>query len=83
MPPERRPARLVVQAQAKEQKMDRPEQDKHDVREQDLDDERPGFTPSGRREEDAEEDEPSTMDRHWPSALGGEVATRSKVKQDD
>jgi hypothetical protein len=62
--------------------MDRPEQDKHDVREQDLENERPGFTPSGRPEEDAE-DAPSTRDRHQPSALGGEVATRSKVKRDD
>jgi hypothetical protein len=83
MPPERASTPLVVETDAKEQEMDRPEQDKHDIREQDLEDERPGFTPSGRREEDAEEDEPSTMDRHLPSALGGEVATRSRVKQDD
>ncbi len=62
--------------------MDRPEQDKHDVREKDLDNERPGFTPAGRREEDAET-EPSTRDLDQPSALGGEVSTRSKVKQSD
>jgi hypothetical protein len=62
--------------------MDRPEQDKHDQREDDLDDERPGFTPAGRRQQDSET-APSTRDRHQPSALGGEVATRSKVKQED
>ncbi len=62
--------------------MDRPEQDKHDVREQDLDDERPGFTPSGRTG-DEEDEAPSTTDRQQPSALGGEVATRSEAKQDD
>lgn len=58
--------------------MTRPEQDKHDVRERELDDERPGFTPSGRREEDAET-APSTRDRDQPSALGGKVSTRSKA----
>jgi hypothetical protein len=62
--------------------MDRPEEDKPDVRDADLDDERPGFTPAGRKEEDADT-APSTRDRHQPSALGGEVATRSKVKQSD
>jgi hypothetical protein len=62
--------------------MDRPEQDKHDVRERDLEDERPGFTPVGRRE-DNKEGAASTTDRHQQSALGGEVATRSKVKQED
>lgn len=62
--------------------MDRPEQDKHDIRERDLDDERPGFSPSGRNEEEAEET-PSTTDRHQPSALGGEVATRSKARPAD
>lgn len=62
--------------------MDRPEQDKHDAREKELDNERPGFTPAGRREEDSET-APSTRDRHQPSALGGEVATRSKVRQTD
>jgi hypothetical protein len=62
--------------------MDRPEQDKHDVREQDLENERPGFTFAGRPEEDPE-DAPSTRDWRQPSALGGEVATRSKAKRDD
>ena len=62
--------------------MARPEQDKHDVREKDLDNERPGFTPAGRRNEDAET-APSTRNLDQPSALGGEVATRSKEKQTD
>ena len=66
----------------KEQQMDRPEQDKHDVREEELEDERPGFTPAGRRRGDSET-APSTRDLDQPSALGGEVATRSKVKQTD
>lgn len=62
--------------------MDRPEQDKHDERERDLEDERPGYTPAGRREDGAN-GEPSTRHLDQPSALGGKVATRSKVKQSD
>ncbi len=62
--------------------MDRPEQDKHDVREKDRENERPGFTPAGRREEDSET-APSTRNLDQPSALGGKVSTRSKVKQSD
>lgn len=59
--------------------MARPEQDKHDVKERELEDERPGFTPAGRRRK---KDAPSTRDRHQPSALGGDVATRSKGPKD-
>lgn len=62
--------------------MARPEQDKHDAREGELDDERPGFTPAGQRRENAET-APSARDRDQPSALGGKVSTRSKVKQGD
>lgn len=62
--------------------MDRPEQDKHDERERELEDERPGFTPAGRRKEDSDT-APSTRDRDQPSALGGKVATRSKGKRSD
>lgn len=58
--------------------MDRPERDKHDVRERELEDERPGFTPAGRRKKDSET-LPSARDRDQPSALGGKVATRSKA----
>ena len=46
---------------------------------EDLENERPGFTPAGNVEDGAAADRPSTTDRHQPSALGGEVATRSKV----
>jgi hypothetical protein len=62
--------------------MDRPEQDKHDERERELQDERPGFTPAGRRENGGDK-EPSMLDRDQPSALGGKVSTLSKVKQGD
>ncbi len=62
--------------------MDRRERDKHDMQERELEDERPGFTPAGRREQDSET-APSTRDRDQPSALGGKVATRSKAKQSD
>ena len=58
------------------------EQDKGDLREGELDNERPGFTPAGRPRENAET-APSTRDRDQTSALGGKVATRSKVKQSD
>jgi hypothetical protein len=51
---------------------------------EDLENERPGFTPAGNIKDDKPaEDVPSTLDRHQPSALGGEVATTSKVPQDD
>jgi hypothetical protein len=49
----------------------------------DLENERPGFTPTGNPKEDADKGRPSTTDRHQPSALGGEVATTSKVHPDD
>lgn len=80
--PERPLAPLVSVEEVKEQSMGRPEEDKHDVRQRDLEDERPGFTPAGRAREDAES-EPSTRDLDQPSALGGKVSTRSKVKQKD
>jgi hypothetical protein len=48
----------------------------------DLENERPGFTPSGRQRDDAK-NPPSTRDRDQPSALGGKVATRSKVTPND
>lgn len=62
--------------------MDRRDQDKQDIQERDLEDERPGFTPAGRREEDSDA-LPSTSDRDQPSALGGKVATRSKARRSD
>lgn len=62
--------------------MNRREQDKPGVQERDLEDERPGFTPAGRRKQDSEPAS-STDDRDQPSALGGKVATRSKAKQSD
>ncbi len=60
--------------------MGRPEQDKHDVRERELDNERPGFTPAGRRDDDSETTS-STRDLDQPSSLGGKVATKLNVKQ--
>jgi hypothetical protein len=65
-----------------ERKMAKPEQDEQDITTRDLDDERPGFTPSGRQREDVDT-APSTRDRDQSSALGGKVATRSKVKPGD
>jgi len=51
---------------------------------QDLENERPRFTPAGNiKNDEPAEDVPSTLDRHQPSALGGEVATRSKVTKDE
>lgn len=62
--------------------MDRRDQDKQDMQERDLEEERPGFTPAGRRTEDSDT-LPSTSDRDQPSALGGKVATRSKARRSD
>lgn len=62
--------------------MESPEEDEPAIMKRDLEDERPGFTPAGRQREEVDT-APSTRDRDQESALGGKVATRSKIDPED